>query len=216
MSSTPATSDNGLFRLERRHVAGVLESTTRAFEEDPLWTGILPEPGTRLAKMRVLFGFMLRFGVKFGEVYAPSEELEGVAVWLPEKYAETDGWPAMRAGAFWIPFRVDTSSMKRLAAVGRYTSSQRRKHLPGPHRYLALLGVSPEHQRKGYGRRLLRPMLDRLDRENLPAWLDTETEENVRYYERIGFEVRDDHVIPEINVRMWGMCRLPGSSTTTQ
>ena len=54
-------------------------------------------------------------------------------------------------------------------------------------------------------------MLDRFDRENLPVWLDTETEENVRYYERIGFEVRDDHVVPEVDVRLWGMCRMPGS-----
>ncbi|UCG44247.1 MAG: GNAT family N-acetyltransferase [candidate division WOR-3 bacterium] len=203
-------SDPGLFRVDREHVDQVLDRTVCAFYEDPLWAGILPDRQTRYSKMCALFGFLLRFGVMFGEVYAPSEELEGVAVWLPEKYARSDGWPAFRAGALSIMFRVDMPSLGRLAAVGRHTSAQRRKHLPGPHWYLALLGVGPEFQGRGFGRRLLWPMLDRLDQENLPVWLDTETEENVRYYERIGFEVRDDHVVPEADVRLWGMCRTPG------
>ena len=52
-----------------------------------------------------------------------------------------------------------------------------------PHYYLAILGADPLFQRSGRGQRRARsPMLERCDTEGVPAYLETQKEENLAYY----------------------------------
>ena len=74
----------------------------------------------------------------------------------------------------------------------RYGSNTDRAHPRDPHWYLEVLGVRPEAQRSGLGSRLIRPVLERADRERLPCYLETSDPANVPYYERFDFEVVDD------------------------
>jgi GNAT superfamily N-acetyltransferase len=57
------------------------------------------------------------------------------------------------------------------------------------HWYLGTLGVDPPHQRRGVGQRLLAAFLERADHDGTPAWLETDRETNIRFYERGGFAV---------------------------
>ena len=50
------------------------------------------------------------------------------------------------------------------------------KHPREPHWYLALLGVDPALQGRGFGPHLMQPVLDRCDSDRLPAYLETDTE----------------------------------------
>jgi hypothetical protein len=52
-------------------------------------------------------------------------------------------------------------------------------------------------------------MLERLDRDQLVAVLDTSTAGNVRFYARHGFEVADELDIPEGGLHVWIMRREP-------
>lgn len=70
-------------------------------------------------------------------------------------------------------------------------------HPQQPHWYLAILGVEPIQQRKGYGSELMQPILNRCDRghqrcaygDRLPAYLESSNPANIPFYERHGFEV---------------------------
>lgn len=154
--------------------------------------------------------FMLKYGVLCGEAYAASPRMEGAAIWLPHKHAAADKGPLLRCGAFWIPFSVGLRATIRLQAMDNTTKAMRQKHCTGEYWYLPVLGVDPRHQGKGFGRKLLEPTLARFAREGLPVWLDTASEPNVRFYQRLGFEVCEETVVPGIDVRMWGMLREPG------
>jgi ribosomal protein S18 acetylase RimI-like enzyme len=77
-------------------------------------------------------------------------------------------------------FRV----VKRWSEVAR---ELQRHHLPGPHWYLATLGVEPERQGHGAGRALLADFLAQVDADAAPAWLETDRLELERYYARMGF-----------------------------
>jgi ribosomal protein S18 acetylase RimI-like enzyme len=62
-------------------------------------------------------------------------------------------------------------------------------HPTEPHWYLSVLGVDPELQRQGVGRRLLNAWLLHVEAKALPAYLETDQETNIGFYEPAGFEV---------------------------
>jgi GNAT superfamily N-acetyltransferase len=79
-----------------------------------------------------------------------------------------------------------------------------------PHYYLAILGTDPRFQRTGAGSAALAPVLERCDTEGLPAYLETQKEENIAYYARHRFEV-----LKKIEVGgcppLWTLLRAPKS-----
>jgi len=204
----PRDDGQGLFRLEPGHVPAVVGQLVRAFADDPIWTAVFPEPGERARRSRPLFAFMLRLGIMKGEAWAPSERLEGAAVWLPERHADPGGLAALRCGALAIPFHVGLARLRRFGALGKAIARIRKEHAPAGYRYLAMLGIAPEHQRRGLGSTLLRPMLARSDRKGTPVWL-TETEANVELYRKHGFKVAAEFEVSELALKMWAMLRPP-------
>ena len=57
-----------------------------------------------------------------------------------------------------------------------------------PHWHLPLIGVDPAHQGKGIGSALLSHILDVCDAQNVSAYLEATSPQNVPLYERHGFE----------------------------
>lgn len=60
------------------------------------------------------------------------------------------------------------------------------------HWYLGLLGVEPRRQGHGVGARLMEAFVERVEADRLPAYLETDRPENVRFYRRFGFEVASE------------------------
>ena len=62
-------------------------------------------------------------------------------------------------------------------------------HPTSAHWYLPWLAVDPARQRDGLGGRLLDLSLRRVDRDGLPAYLETPNPQTIAFYERRGFQV---------------------------
>ena len=105
--------------------------------------------------------------------------LAGVAAWLPPgryprgvrretQYISRDMRSVVRLGGRFLP---GTRCKPRC----------RRTHhrVEVPHWYLMLLGADPVFRRQGAGTALLAPVLERCDRDGVPAYLETQKEENV-------------------------------------
>lgn len=58
---------------------------------------------------------------------------------------------------------------------------------PGPHWYLALLGVEPARARGGVGTALMADWLAQVDEEGASAYLEVDVAENLPFYRRFGF-----------------------------
>jgi ribosomal protein S18 acetylase RimI-like enzyme len=72
------------------------------------------------------------------------------------------------------------------------------------HWHLGPVGVLPSHQGKGIGTKLLRRFCQEVDACLSPAYLETDTDKNVRFYERFGFEVVKETEIFDVKNRyMW-------------
>jgi hypothetical protein len=63
------------------HLAG--EVCTKAYFEDPLFCWFFPEISKSRKYLSVLFNVGFCYTLKYGEVYARSSNIEGVASWLP-------------------------------------------------------------------------------------------------------------------------------------
>lgn len=84
-----------------------------------------------------------------------------------------------------------------------------KKHPHTLHYYLLALGVVPEMQGRGLGTQLMRPILERCDRDGIPAYLESSKEINVPLYERNGFKVTEEYTVSGGGPRIWLMWRDP-------
>jgi len=81
-------------------------------------------------------------------------------------------------------------------------------HLQESHYYIRYLGVATRFQGQGLGTALLRPTLDRCDREGVAAYLEASTERSAALYERLGFAHLGELRVPN-GPRFWPMRRPP-------
>jgi len=199
-----------LVRLQQSQAKSAGEMLTRAFQDNPLLSYFIPNAIQRGNKLPCMFEFMVRLGISCGEAYVTSSNLEGVAIWLPPGVNMTL-WRMIRSGGLSLFFKLGMKSVLREWSADQFFASMRKRHTPFPHWYLALLGVEPKFQGKGYASRLLEPMLTRLDERHLPCFLETENERNVAIYQHYGFEVVEKATIPGAGLTSWAMLRqAPG------
>jgi len=179
----------------------------RAFTEYELFRYYFPDETERRAAADRLSFIELSVCLKYGEVYASSEKLEGVAAWLPPGKAPFGGWQIIRSVPPSILFRFGRQGAGRMRAYGRLVDDLHRRLVPYPHWYLQIIGVDPANQGQGFSSRLLRPVLERIDRERVPCYLETNAEKNVAIYRRFGFEVVSEDRMPGTELTVFAMLR---------
>jgi GNAT superfamily N-acetyltransferase len=88
-----------------------------------------------------------------------------------------------------------------------------RRHPLEPHAYLGLLGVDPPAQGRGLGGALLEAWLERVDAGALPATLETDRRENLRFYGRAGFVVVEQ--LDVVGAHVWCLRRAPCAAVSS-
>jgi len=185
----------------------------RAFAGYDVFRYYFPDEKERLAAATTISFISVSVCLKYGEVYATSEKFEGVATWLPPGQSPFGAQQVMRS----VPpsvlnrFRTEAAGFRAYAS---HIDSLHRKLVPYPHWYLDMIGVDPPYQGQRFCSRLLRPVLERLDRERMPCYLETNVEKNVAIYRRFGFEVIVEDKMPVTGLLTWAMVRKAGTGTS--
>ena len=97
---------------------------------------------------------------------------------------------------------------RKLGPIFTPIGADRKEHMRGqPFIHLYIIGVATARQGRGYGGTLLRALIEESERVGLPVYLETETKDNVRMYERFGSQVVKEIVLPIIDLPMWEMRR---------
>jgi ribosomal protein S18 acetylase RimI-like enzyme len=201
----PAIDGSDVRKLSHADVDRVSLALARAFEDDPIWEFLYPEEKDRVGRYRRAFDFFLR------------------RLWLAED--ECYGLAGLQGGALWMPpgrWRVGALDqlrmLPRMLALGgrnfpRIAGVLRLMEKKHPHDrdhyYLAVLGVEPELQGKGFGAALMQPVLNRCDAEGIPAYLESSKERNIAFYERHGFRVTEELPLSKAGPSIWLMWRDP-------
>jgi ribosomal protein S18 acetylase RimI-like enzyme len=178
---------------------------SRAFVDDPAWVWLLPDRARRERTLPWLF--RVGFEVTDADVWTTTERVRGCARWLPPGRPPMRVGPTLRALVA-TPLRLRDAT-GRFLAYGRSVENLRAKVAPGPHWYLAGIGVDPPEQGRGVGAALLRPGLDGAERERLPCVLLTNNEANLPFYRAHGFETVREGETPAGGPHAWAMVRNP-------
>lgn len=197
-----------LYRLRERDIPKADRVLTDAFRPDPLWSRVLA--GSKTVQQRGLFEVPIRYCLRYGEVYATSENLEGIITWVPGDLADMPMWRLIRSGAIWSGLKMALQLYSKLGPVFKPIEADRKENMKkSPFIYLPVLGVASEFQGQGFGGKLLSALVAESEQARLPIYLETESEGNVRWYERFGFESVKQINLPVINLPMWEMARTP-------
>ena len=156
---------------------------------------------------------MVRTTIAAKGIAEKTSDLTGVALWHPP---ERDlGVCAMVRSGLALPRSVMSlprRDRKRMLFSFRQIGARRKALMPEPHWYVAALGVDPEVQGQGLGSVLMAHGMARADRDGRPIYLETETERNVGFYRRFGFDVVEEFIPEGLNVPMWLLARRGSSS----
>jgi GNAT superfamily N-acetyltransferase len=208
-------SDLGLHTIQQNDKPKAIDVLFEAFRNDLFFNYML---GVRSKDARIaipIHAFILNLGTKYGEVHAPSSRIEGVALWLPPDNARITAWKALRSGVLRLVkvlprnYKGAISFSKRMLAYARYSDELHERYVPFPHWYLLAIGIGDDNRGKGYASKLIKPMLERCDRDKLPCYLETHNEKNIEVYRHFGFDVIDVGKLPGVEQRQWAMLRKP-------
>lgn len=204
-----ASALDALIELSKSDIGPVVDLLTRAFWDDPLCVHFFPDKEERKKILPVFFKFRLKRPLQYGDVYATSSKLEGVAIWQHSNTVNSSLWKHLRAGGLGFYRTMGRNLLNRMMKMDQYTNQRRAKYAVTPYMHLGPVAVDPELQGQGYSSKLIRPMLERLDRLELPCYLEAQSEDNVSIYEHYGFEVLAKGNVPIADIPHWDMMRFP-------
>lgn len=178
----------------QRHQA--VTALARAFWPDPLF-GFFARTAVQEHRMLpVFFGPLVDDGVRHGQVWtaaATDGQVAAAAAWLaPGAYPRG----LVREAAIYRGAAAALAQGRNRAVGLRLLGEVDRRHPDRPHWYLALLGSDPRWRGRGAARAVLAPVLERADADAMPAYLETQRQENLAFYARFGFELHDEVRLP--------------------
>jgi ribosomal protein S18 acetylase RimI-like enzyme len=166
----------------QEHVGTLAAALAGAFATDPVFEWLLPDESGREGRLRKFFSLELSKVVLVDGWASTSDSLEGAALclppgkWrLPMRRSLANGRGFLGVFGTRLPWAMGL--LWRMEAV----------HPRDQHYYMPYIGVAPEAQGRGLGTALMQPLLERCDREGLPAYLEATCERNALLYERLGF-----------------------------
>jgi len=183
---------DNIYKIETKEEFTSLENKftgllSRAFYNDPYYVYIMPNETKRMAQLHWWMRILLRYTLKYGNIYF-TEDHKSVAMWIGPDKPMVDDFKVLSLGLILYPFKVGLKNfIKVLDLSGQWDKEH--KKLSKRHYYLMVIAVEPEFQGKGIGTHLLQDGLMRADNENLECYLETCTEEDVRFYRKHNFEI---------------------------
>ena len=164
----------------------------------------LPDARARVERARRLFDVMLRRVHLARDYCFTTEEVLGGALWVPPGSWRLGSCEqvALLPGMMRVFGRGLARAQRGLAVMDS-------GHPRAPHYYLDSLGVEPEWQGRGLGSALMQPVLERCDRERMPAYLNAGSARSRDLYLRHGFQVTEEFRLPDDGPPLWRMWREP-------
>jgi GNAT superfamily N-acetyltransferase len=180
-------------RVARRgELDRVIEVFALGFADDPVWGHwTLPETSERVEPLRDFWAPFVHGSAKYDGVVV-LDDLSAVALWVPPGVPELDEAAEEEAAA---ATRRVCGERAALIDAGWELFAQTRPS--PPHWYLSLLATDPAARGRGRGMALVTQVLERVDADGLPAYLESTNPGNVARYQRAGFDLIGYFDLPE-------------------
>ena len=156
-----------------------------------------------------MFASFVRWTMLYGKVWTTSD-LDAVALRRPPGTRSIGTWNALRSGLAFTFLRMDSATRRRFGRAAPIVE-ETHKTIMGdqPHWHCWMMGVLPDRQGTGVGRRLMRYTFEQSDRARLPCYLETFSESSARVHESQMYSIRKKIAIPETPLTLYAMVRPP-------
>jgi GNAT superfamily N-acetyltransferase len=165
-------------------IDAVTNTIALAFASDPVWGAALARPDGATEHHIPYWRLFVEGAVPQGTVFTTDDDASAVAVWIPPGGSEMSEEQEEQLRQIVVDNLAPDAQDAMFALWDRFDSNHPQTE---PHAYLSLLATHPDHRGKGIAQALLRENLADLDRQGVPAYLESTNPGNDHRYERVGF-----------------------------
>jgi len=197
-----------LHQLEKVDIPKASQVLADAFQNDPLWSKTVGKENKK--GYPIMAEMLLKYCLKYGQIYASSDHFEGIMALAQGDASYVTLGRLLKSGGIIPILKLGLKRLITIADAFTPMDEVRKKHMKDrPFVYIQVIGVSTQHQGKGYGKKMLNVLIQASEQAKVPIYLDTETERNVEWYECYGFKTVEQMTLPVIEQPMWAMIRDP-------
>jgi GNAT superfamily N-acetyltransferase len=153
-----------------------------AFYDDPTWSWAFPSAQERIAQHRRWWGLFIHSAVRYDWVWM-TDDGGAAAAWIPPGEPELSDEDEARVEPL-LRELLGAHADEVLTLLDSFEANHPRDV---PHYYLSLLATHPSHRGQGKGMGLLSANLAEIDKQGMPAYLESSNRANDHRYERLGF-----------------------------
>lgn len=165
----------------------IIDILTRSFQDNQSVNYLIPPDGKRLERIRALMDYSFETCTLFGKVYVSDDNKGCALISFPEKKKTTlkSLWLEVKLILTSIGFGNISKAIKREKEISKnYPTSSIF--------YLWFIGVNPDSQNRGVGKKLMMELLAESARMKRPVYLETSTLKNVPWYRKFGLDVYNE------------------------
>ncbi len=190
-------------------------SLVEALENDPFYAAITRDfSGDDVHRREVLeayFDYSMKEGMRLGCCTILPDDDRGAAIWIKPRPQRLLSKSKSEKHRF-LESILGRDGLADYHRIIGFMSPRARQVVGSSTWYLSILGVSPNAQNQGLGRRLLEPTLYEADRVNAECYLETYSPRSISFYERLGFECVVSHIEPVTSSEYWILIRTPADT----
>ena len=198
----------GLYIAQKKDIKRLAELSVDAYQGYPLHQWLSNgkyDPLTSKLLMQVTLKTMYKDSI----IYADSEEMNGFAAWFPFGFSGNKVVPFLMNGGLRLFVHAGIGFVDRLLTFDNYAMGLKKEFTDNYDWYLFNICIKKDAQGKGIASKLMRPMLQFCDDERMPAYLETNKESNIGFYQHFGFDLMSKEPIPGSTVIHCAMVRRP-------
>lgn len=170
-------------------IAKASETLFRAFENDALLLWLFGGKDNYHQKALKPFQTWTKWCVDYGMAFA-TDNLAAVTLWKKPGNHRFTLWQLLRTGMLLTPCALDSAIRKRVLLFENFIKTEYLKLVGGDQFcYCWLLGTDDNFRKQGFAKLLMDHVFNLVETTHLPLFLETSKQENVIFYEKLGFKV---------------------------
>ncbi|MCB6993490.1 GNAT family N-acetyltransferase [bacterium 210820-DFI.6.37] len=184
-----------LYKLEKQDQEKLILTFMDAFRAYPKLTRAFPEKAAKDAALEATLRYYVAYDMEYGAAFSTDEEIKDGVCIVHSDDMEYTKERHIKAGSYSPEYQaaMDRLSLpqqqRRVELFDELDQLEKEISIPFPHLYADFLGVREAFQRQGRGRKLMRAVCDYAQKQGLPVMLFTNTDEDVAFYQSLGFKV---------------------------
>lgn len=196
------------FKFKYRQYAKALHS---ALAEDAFYIAMEASVGNSESAKEAMLRYMefsMLEAEKSGELYIPYDHEYGVSIWSKPISHNLEKQRQQEKKTFLLN-EMGRRSLETYNAIVDFMSAKAEPFIDEDFWYLSIIGILPPFQGQGFGPALITNVLKKTDSLNVPTFLETFTQRNTTFYERLGYKSVQSFDEPTTKAIYWLMIREP-------